>query len=120
MPLTERNQLIMEAIRTGSPDQAAQNLMFLVDAGLIHGDSAKALRAFLARHAPGQGAKPPGVESSQSVVGQHIFQIILFPDDGSRQTSRPRCNRWSRSGGAVKFLNYALPCACPQKSAVPP
>ncbi len=48
------SQLIMEAVKAGSPDQAAVNLQFLVDAGLVM-DRAPELRGYLRSRVPGAG-----------------------------------------------------------------
>lgn len=49
-----QGDLVLEAIKTGHPDRAAENLSFLLDTGLIQ-DSSKQLTAFLARRRPGTG-----------------------------------------------------------------
>ena len=47
-----QSQLIFDAVRTDDPNQAAINLKFLVETGLISGPVALGLGDFLARHPP--------------------------------------------------------------------
>jgi hypothetical protein len=52
--------LITESVRTGDPDQAATNLQFLIQAGLLTGDVAKRIQDYLTHRMPGKGrALPP-------------------------------------------------------------
>ena len=53
-------QLITNSIKTGDPDQAAINLEFLVDSGLIGGKTAERVSRYLQNREPGIGrALPP-------------------------------------------------------------
>lgn len=53
-------QLITDSVRTGNPDQAAQNLEFLVQSGLLSGETATRVAAYLQTRQPGTGrALPP-------------------------------------------------------------
>ena len=53
-------QRILEVIKTGDPDKAAENLEFLLKAGLISDDARRtALANFLEKRSPGQGPSTP-------------------------------------------------------------
>jgi hypothetical protein len=53
-------QLITDSVRTGNPDQAAQNLEFLVQSGLLSGETATRVASYLQTRQPGTGrALPP-------------------------------------------------------------
>jgi hypothetical protein len=52
------SQLILAVVRTGNPDQAATNLEFLVDTGLVQ-DTAPNLRQYLRNRPAGQGKVLP-------------------------------------------------------------
>lgn len=47
--------LIMESIKTGDPEQAAENLRFLTQSGLLTGQTASQIDAFLKLRKPGSG-----------------------------------------------------------------
>lgn len=47
--------LIMESIKTGDPDQAAENLKFLTQSGLLTGQTASQIEDFLVSRRPGSG-----------------------------------------------------------------
>jgi hypothetical protein len=49
------SDLILNSVRTGDPDQAATNLQFLVQTGLLSGDRAEKIKAYLIERKPGQG-----------------------------------------------------------------
>jgi len=49
---------IIEALKTGNPDVAAENLKLLVEAGLVT-DSASKIQAYLNNRQPGEGAQLP-------------------------------------------------------------
>jgi len=51
--------LILNSVKTGDPDHAATNLSFLLDTGLLTGDTAKGIRAYLADRKPGEGRALP-------------------------------------------------------------
>jgi GH24 family phage-related lysozyme (muramidase) len=62
---------ILEMIKTGSPDAAAENLGFLLDAGLIKDPGIRRdLRAFLDRRKPGGGPSLPTVGAATKLVSQ--------------------------------------------------
>ena len=52
-------QLITESVRTGDPDQAAANLSFLADIGLLSDATASRLREYLVKRSPGSGRALP-------------------------------------------------------------
>ena len=52
-------QLITESVKTGHPDQAAVNLSFLVESGLLSGETALRVRAYLKERLPGTGRALP-------------------------------------------------------------
>ncbi len=49
---------ILQALKTGDPDQAAENLQLLIETKLIQ-ESADAIRLYLANRQPGEGASLP-------------------------------------------------------------
>ncbi|WP_152912608.1 hypothetical protein [Candidatus Rhodobacter oscarellae] len=51
--------LITESVRTGDPDQAATNLKFLVEAGLLSGKTADRVGRYLETRVPGEGRVLP-------------------------------------------------------------
>lgn len=54
-------QLITNSVKTGDPDQAAINLKFLIDSGLLGGKTAERVSKYLKNREPGVGrALPPG------------------------------------------------------------
>ena len=53
--LTFEANLIMESIKTGDPDQAAENLQFLTQSGLLTGQTASQIDKFLRLRRPGSG-----------------------------------------------------------------
>ena len=53
-------QLITDSMRTGDPDQAAANLAFLVEAGLLSDDTGSKLAVYLAQRQQGTGRALPG------------------------------------------------------------
>jgi hypothetical protein len=56
---------ILEVIKTGSPDKAAQNLKFLVDSGLISDSRLRTqLQTFLDHRSPGSGPSLPSAASA--------------------------------------------------------
>ena len=62
---------ILEMIKTGSPDKAAENLRFLVDAGLIRDAGIRRdLTAFLDRRKPGSGAALPSAFAAAKLVSR--------------------------------------------------
>ena len=55
---------ILEAIRTGSPDKAAENLQFMLDTGLIlNPTTAALLKVALSKRLPGKGPSLPANET---------------------------------------------------------
>jgi hypothetical protein len=57
--LKYQQDLVLEAMRTGDPDQAAENLRFLLDAGFLT-ENASAIREYLTKRPPKTGrALPP-------------------------------------------------------------
>ncbi len=58
--VTFEGQLITEAVKTGDPDQAAENLGFLVEVGLLSGERRKLILGYLEHRPAGTGrALPP-------------------------------------------------------------
>jgi hypothetical protein len=63
-------QRILEIIKTGNPDSAAENLQFLLNAGLIAEPSrVTKLREFLKTRAPGSGPSLPSPSSTGPIGG---------------------------------------------------
>lgn len=52
-------QLITDSVRTGDPDQAAVNLGFLVQSGLLAGETGERVARYLAERRPGTGRMLP-------------------------------------------------------------
>jgi hypothetical protein len=52
-------QLITDSVKTGDPDQAAVNLEFLVQSGLLSGDTGVRVREYLERRQPETGRALP-------------------------------------------------------------
>lgn len=52
-------QLITDSVRTGDPDQAAMNLAFLVQSGLLSGEVASRVEEYLQERLPGTGRALP-------------------------------------------------------------
>lgn len=64
---------ILEMIKTGDPDKAAENLQFLLDAGLItNPERAEKLRVFLAEREPGSGPTLATPSSSAAILGSIV------------------------------------------------
>ncbi|MGE0326954.1 MAG: hypothetical protein AB7S68_31815 [Polyangiaceae bacterium] len=59
------SRMILEALRTGDPDKAAENLQLLVDTGLVqrHGDR---LQSYLKQRSQGAGAVLPVATTSRA------------------------------------------------------
>ena len=70
---------ILEAIKTGDPDIAAENLKLLVDAGLIE-DRADSIRAYLESREPGQGARLPGTVATLPTEARRTFRSLALAD----------------------------------------
>jgi hypothetical protein len=52
--------LVIEAAKTDYPDQAAQNLNFWLNSGLLSGELAARVRMYLEKRLPGEGLAKPG------------------------------------------------------------
>lgn len=52
-------QLITDSVKTGSPDQAAENLAFLVESGLLSGETATRVSSYLEKRPAGKGRALP-------------------------------------------------------------
>lgn len=62
---------ILEMIKTGDPDKAAENLKFLLEAGLIADpDTGKRLADFLANRKPGSGPTLPPPSEAKSLINK--------------------------------------------------
>ena len=57
--MTFEAQLIMDSIRTGDADQAAVNLKFLVESGLLSGETGSQVKQYLENRALGTGRVLP-------------------------------------------------------------
>lgn len=69
---------IFEVIKTGDPDKAAQNLDFLVQAGLIvDPERRRSLAAFLARRQPGEGPSTPAPAGTVSRLSPTERQRLM-------------------------------------------
>lgn len=62
---------ILEMIKTGNPDKAAENLRFLLHAGLIRDSGIRRdLRSFLDKRTPGSGPSLPSASAAARFVSQ--------------------------------------------------
>lgn len=62
---------ILEMIKTGDPDKAAENLRFLLDAGLITNlDIQERLKEFLANRKPGSGPTLPSASEMKNLISK--------------------------------------------------
>jgi len=67
---------ILEMIKTGDPDKAANNLKFLLDAGLISNPTLTAkIRVFLAKRGPGEGPALPAPPGSTR-IGANFGSLV--------------------------------------------
>ncbi|CCH55898.1 hypothetical protein BN8_05196 [Fibrisoma limi BUZ 3] len=94
---------ILEMIKTGNPDKAAENLKFLLEAGLITDQSVKdSLRRYLAERRPGSGPTLP------SEFGKLTPGIIGNDDAISADTLPPGVlKKASESVGQLLFYDKA-------------
>ncbi len=94
---------ILEALRTGDPDVAAENLTLLVEAGLVSEHAAE-IRSYLANRQPGEGARLPATTALPS-------PSKLFAPFGLSTDSR-HCEEYLRYGnpGGTAFcrVGYAF------------
>jgi hypothetical protein len=76
---------ILEMIRTGNPDKAAENLKFLVDAGLISNPVRRTnIQTFLAKREAGQG---PVLPAARSITPEELNREVetLIPNVATRR-----------------------------------
>lgn len=94
---------LLEMIKTGDPDAAAENLSFLVDAGLVtNPDLVKTLRAFLAARKPGSGPALPTASGNPLIGG------ITGADDAIPLSQLGVARRsLARSAAAVGLISIA-------------
>lgn len=85
---------IIEALKTGDPDVAAENLNLLVEAGLVR-ESANDIRAYLKKRNPGEGARLP---------------VAVIDTTTSGAPSQPSTN----SQYCDKYLKDSAPSDAPQ------
>ncbi|KNH29495.1 hypothetical protein ACS77_02100 [Pseudomonas syringae] len=87
---------ILEMIKTGSADKAAENLKFLLEAGLI-ADSVRAgkIREFLSKREPGEGPTLPTGASQSGTIG---------PDDAVELRALPTGTALANSSRSVGRL----------------
>ncbi|MEK6335297.1 MAG: trypsin-like peptidase domain-containing protein [Acidobacteriota bacterium] len=89
---------ILEMIKTGDPDKAANNLQFLLEAGLISDQKQRMqLQDFLNKRKPGSGPTLP----SANAIGP---QSIVGTDDAVEVTTLPPTSSLKRTAGAVGQL----------------
>ena len=71
---------ILEMIKTGSPDAAAENLRFLLDAGLIQDIGIRRdLKSFLSNRKPGTGPALPSTNNLREIVSKFEGPPLLKP-----------------------------------------
>ena len=87
------SSLIIEAVKTGDPDQAAQNLRFLRDVGFLS-DTNHQLEKYLANRVSGAGAALPGAMlAGREEFAAHVADLVakagakavLAPDTEARR-----------------------------------
>ena len=94
---------ILEMIKTGNPDSAANNLRFLLEAGLITDpDRKQALERYLAGRRQGSGVSLPS--ATPGAVGG-----IIGVDDTVPVAGLPRDHPLSRLTGAVGQIEFSAP-----------
>lgn len=73
---------IIEALKTGDPDVAAENLKLLVEAGLVR-ESANEIRSYLRSRNPGQGARLPvaTAEASTPSTPDAAWIVVIESDE---------------------------------------
>jgi hypothetical protein len=98
---------ILEMIKTGNPDSAANNLRFLLEAGLITDpDRKQALEGYLASRRQGSGVSLPS--ATPGAVGG-----IIGVDDTVPVAGLPRDHPLSRLTGAVGQIEFSGPGGTP-------
>ena len=98
---TAEHALILEAIKTGNVDLAHDNLVFLVDSGLVSNEKiAGRLKRFLDTKAPGTGPTLPaaGVASSVDLCEQLDHRAIAINAKGYIGTIGPKGIGLAKSG----------------------
>ena len=74
---------ILEALKTGDPDKAAENLKLLIETDLVE-DKAKSISKYLANRTPGEGASLPApgtaLASTASATEIPSFLRLILPD----------------------------------------
>lgn len=90
---------ILEMIKTGDPDKAAENLRFLLDAGLISNvETSKKLADFLSKRKPGSG---PTLPSASAFIGNSLAERI---DSLKKQP----INQKAPDGNEYQVANHVL------------
>jgi Trypsin-like peptidase domain len=95
---------ILEVLKTGDPDKAAENLTFLLDAGLISNDQTRRqLSQFIEKREPGTGpALAAATSASQSVVNDDdAVPVGALPADDSLRVAARSVGRLTTSYGAA-------------------
>ena len=76
-----RNALIVEAVRIGDPDQAAENLKMMLEAGLIRDDGR--IQAYLETRTPGSGL----FLSDNSMIVNSVLLSLARSDEEAKMNS---------------------------------
>ncbi|MFI8615976.1 hypothetical protein ACIGHN_10755 [Acidovorax sp. NPDC077693] len=78
---------ILEMIKTGDPDKAAENLRFLVSAGLVADASLKkSMTEFLANRKPGSGPTLPSVAPTPKLTAPIIDNARIYLLTGRKES----------------------------------
>jgi hypothetical protein len=97
-------QRLLEVIKTGDPDSAAENLEFLLDAGLITEPArVTKLREFLTNREPGSGPALPSPSNTGSFSGG-----IIGADDAVPASTLPATNALARVVSSVGQLRVKM------------
>jgi hypothetical protein len=79
---------VLEMIKTGEPDKAAENLRFLVDAGLVIDEPLrKSVTAFLAHRKPGSGPSLPAIASVPKLAPPIVENARIYLLTGKKNNT---------------------------------
>jgi hypothetical protein len=102
---------ILEIVKTGDPDKAANNLQFLIETGLIvDPERLKAMKAYLATRKPGEGpvvGAAPAPSITPSII--HGLEDRLREEAaGLRQKEKDTGSPWPASEMQLQFNKKTL------------
>lgn len=78
---------IIEALKTGDPDVAAENLKLLVEAGLVR-ESAGQIRTYLQNRKVGEGARLPAVSENPAASTPGAVWIVVIESDDTLEAAK--------------------------------